>query len=162
MRSRHSRSACISPFRASSTAFRVRFSASPSNSVSAVMVVRFRTPRGRPVGLPDFPFLKGRPRRLSGELLSVMMRTQSIRVRGANAFRSRGPLHTQLTLKIAAARGNGSRDRQAPYRLINYMIELSQVVSPLFFRCIYNGSPSVDPIPIATLTTNGIREDRDR
>ncbi len=57
MRSRHSRSAIPSPARASSTARRVSASASPSSSSSAVCVALLRAPAGRPLGLPDRPFL---------------------------------------------------------------------------------------------------------
>ena len=61
-RSMHSRSAVVSPASASSTAFRVRASASPSSNDSAAIVERLREPRGRPAGLPDWPGRNGRPR----------------------------------------------------------------------------------------------------
>src|SRR6516162_7632461 len=51
------RSAGISPVLASSIAFLVRASASPSKSASSANVVAFREPRGRPSGLPDSPGL---------------------------------------------------------------------------------------------------------
>src|SRR5437667_358905 len=60
-RSRQRRKAASLPPSASSTALRARFSASPSSSSSAISVLRFLKPLGRPFGLPDRPLLKGRP-----------------------------------------------------------------------------------------------------
>ena len=61
-RSRQSRNAVGSPPRASSTALRVKASASPCNSSWAAKVDLLRQPRGRPEGLPERPFSNGRPR----------------------------------------------------------------------------------------------------
>jgi hypothetical protein len=41
---------------------RVSAAASPSSNISAARVARFEEPRGRPAGLPDWPFGNGRPR----------------------------------------------------------------------------------------------------
>jgi hypothetical protein len=52
----------MSPCLASSIAFLVNVSASPSRSTSAAIVARLRVPGRLPAGLPLVPFGNGRPR----------------------------------------------------------------------------------------------------
>ena len=62
IRSKQIFSAKTLPSRASSIILRVSASASPSSNASAARVARWRAPLGFPAGLPDRPFVKGRPR----------------------------------------------------------------------------------------------------
>ena len=54
--SMQSLSACMSPAFASSMAFRVRASPSPSSNASIAKVALLRDPAALPFGLPDWPF----------------------------------------------------------------------------------------------------------
>ena len=60
-RSKQRRKAITLPPWASSTAFRVRASASPSSKAWVARVALFKAPLGRPWGLPLCPLTKGRP-----------------------------------------------------------------------------------------------------
>jgi hypothetical protein len=62
----HSRNAVGSPTSASSTALRVKASASPASNAAAAIVVLLRQPIRRPTGFPDRPFSNGRPRTRPG------------------------------------------------------------------------------------------------
>lgn len=65
-------SACMSPAFASSMAFRVRASPSPSSNASIASVALLREPAGLPFGLPDRPGLNGTPRCFSSVLAASL------------------------------------------------------------------------------------------
>ena len=84
MRSIHSRSAVVSPANAISMHFRVNASASPSRSTCAARVALLRAPLGR----PELPFSKGRPRVFPAFLRRLVM-AHRWRKSGLAAFRLR-------------------------------------------------------------------------